>query len=110
MTPSIPYYAVIFTTLRREADEGYAAMAVEMEHLARRQPGFLGFETAREEVGISVSYWESLEAISAWKQNTRHLEAQRLGKEKWYEHYTLRVCKVEREYRFESARKGITKP
>ena len=105
-----PYYAVIFTTLRTAGDEGYAAMAEEMENLARIQPGFLGFETAREEVGISVSYWESLEAISNWKQNTRHLEAQRLGKAKWYEHYTLRICKVEREYSFNVAKQGITKP
>jgi heme-degrading monooxygenase HmoA len=103
-----PYYAVIFTTRRTSGDNGYTQMSEEMEDLARRQPGFLGFETARSEIGISVSYWESLEAISTWKQNTRHLEAQRLGREKWYEHYTLRICRVEREYNFEIPKSGIT--
>ncbi|WP_372974837.1 antibiotic biosynthesis monooxygenase [Muriicola sp.] len=96
-----PYYAVIFTTLRTEGDGGYTEMAGRMEALARVQPGFLGFETARDEVGISVSYWESLEDIARWKENARHLEAQRMGREKWYEHYTLRICKVEREYSFD---------
>ncbi len=105
-----PYYAVIFTTRRKEGDEGYTEMAEEMEALARQQPGFLGFETARQEVGISVSYWESLEAISEWKQNGRHLEAQHFGKERWYEHYTLRICRVEKEYSFRSSDSGITKP
>ncbi len=95
-----PYYAVIFTSLRAEGDHGYQEMAKRMEALARTQSGFLGFETARNEVGISVSYWERLEDITRWKQNAEHLEAQRQGREKWYDQYTLRICKVEREYSF----------
>ncbi|NER10148.1 Heme-degrading monooxygenase HmoA [Muriicola jejuensis] len=95
-----PYYAVIFTTVRAEGDLGYAEMADRMEALARVQPGFLGFETARSEIGISVSYWKSLDDIARWKENAQHLEAQRTGREKWYEHYTLRICRVEREYGF----------
>ncbi len=74
-----PYYAVIFTSLRAEGDHGYQEMAKRMEALARTQSGFLGFETARNEVGISVSYWERLEDITRWKQNAEHLEAQRQG-------------------------------
>jgi heme-degrading monooxygenase HmoA len=101
-----PYYAVIFTARRKEGDHGYEEMAVQMEALAASQPGFLGFETARNEVGISVSYWTSLEAITEWKQNVRHLEAQRRGKEEWYEEYTVRICKVEREYGFKSQAEG----
>lgn len=103
MKSFIPYYAVIFSSLRTEGDRGYAEMAERMEALARVQPGFLGFETARDEVGITVSYWESLEDIARWKEQTEHLEAQRLGKEMWYEHYTLRICKVEREYSFKKS-------
>ncbi|MEZ2413553.1 antibiotic biosynthesis monooxygenase [Muriicola sp. E247] len=96
-----PYYAVIFTTQRTEGDHGYKEMASRMETLAASQPGFLGFETARSDIGISVSYWESLEAITQWKNNADHLEAQRLGREKWYQWYHLRICRIEREYNFQ---------
>lgn len=95
-----PYYAVIFTTLKKEGDHGYEEMAIKMEAMAAKQPGFLGFETARSEVGISVSYWNSLEAIKQWKDHGEHLRAQRKGKELWYQWYKLRICLVEREYEF----------
>ena len=97
----IPYYAVIFTSTRTELDENYAEMAIKMEALAKQQPGFLGVESARNEIGITVSYWESLEAIANWKQNLDHLDAQFLGRQKWYENYTVRIAKVEKEYGFE---------
>ncbi len=97
-TPPPPYYAVIFTSLRSDGDNGYAAMAHKMDELASKQPGYLGMESVREELGVSVSYWDSLEAIKNWKNNLEHLEAQRHGKEFWYTHYKTRICKVEREY------------
>lgn len=97
-TPAPPYYAVIFTSLRTEGDGGYAEMAERMAELAAEQPGYLGVESARNEVGITVSYWESLEAIRNWKANTEHLVAQKLGREKWYSAYKTRVCRVERDY------------
>ncbi|WP_273273985.1 antibiotic biosynthesis monooxygenase family protein [Maribacter polysiphoniae] len=93
-----PYYAVIFTSKRTSGDHGYAAMAHKMEDLARQQPGFLGFESARDEIGISVSYWESLQDIAHWKSNTDHLIAQEKGRTDWYAWYKVRICLVEREY------------
>ena len=92
------YYPVIFTSLLSENAGGYSAMAETMEALAKKQPGFLGIESAREELGITVSYWESLDAIKKWKANVDHLAAQKLGKEQWYSWYKVRICKVEREY------------
>jgi heme-degrading monooxygenase HmoA len=71
-TPQPPYYAVIFTSVRSDADNDYAATAAHMLALASQQPGFLGFESARQEIGISVSYWSSLEAINSWKENSTH--------------------------------------
>jgi len=100
-TPKAPYYAVIFTSERTDFDKGYSEMAEEMVKLASVQPGFLGVESAREGLGITVSYWESLEAIQKWKQNERHLIAQRRGLSDWYLSYKTRVCKVERDYGFE---------
>ncbi len=97
-----PYYAVIFTSTRTELDESYTEMAIKMETLAKQQSGFLGVESARNEIGITVSYWESLEAIANWKQNLDHLDAQLLGRQKWYENYVVRIAKVEKEYGFEN--------
>ena len=95
-----PYYAVIFTSTQTENTEGYTEMTEKMESLAEQQVGFLGIDSARSDVGITVSYWESLEAIKNWKTNSEHLFAQRKGREKWYNWYNVRICKVEREYEF----------
>ncbi|MBV1923106.1 MAG: antibiotic biosynthesis monooxygenase [Flavobacteriaceae bacterium] len=95
-----PYYAVIFTNRQTESIEGYGEMADAMEQLAKKQPGYLGFESARNELGIAISYWETLEDIKNWKANLDHLEAQNQGKNKWYAWYKVRICKVEREYEF----------
>jgi heme-degrading monooxygenase HmoA len=101
-TPQPPYYAVIFTSQRTEGDKGYGKMAEKMEELASQQQGFLGIESARDnELGITVSYWESLDAIKKWKENSSHKVAQEKGKEEWYKNYTVRICKVERAYSFE---------
>lgn len=97
-TPVPPYYAVIFTSQRTDGDNGYGEMAVRMVDLASRQPGFLGVESAREEVGITVSYWSDLESIKHWKADMEHQEAQRAGRERWYSAFKVRIAKVERDY------------
>lgn len=97
-TPKPPYYAVIFTSHRTDGENSYSEMAQKMVELASKQEGFLGVESAREEVGITVSYWSSVEAIRRWKANVEHREAQRLGHEKWYSSFKVRVSKVERDY------------
>lgn len=99
-TPSPPYYAVIFTSIRTKVDEGYREMADQMVELAKKQPGYLGHESAREGLGITVSYWDSLDAIRNWKMVSEHLFAQRMGREKWYRSYKTRICLVERDYGF----------
>jgi heme-degrading monooxygenase HmoA len=101
-TPAAPYYAVIFTSLRTDGDQGYDQMAQAMVALASEQSGFLGIESAREEVGITVSYWDSLASIANWKKNVDHLAAQRAGRAQWYASYRVRICKVEREYGFDA--------
>lgn len=101
-TPPAPYYAVIFTSLRTEVDQGYGEMAGRMVALAAQQPGFLGVESAREGVGITVSYWRDLESIKAWKANAEHLVAQQTGRSDWYRQYRTRIARVERDYGFDS--------
>ena len=95
-----PYYAVIFTSTQTKNIEGYQEMAERMETLAKQQTGFLGIDSAKENVGITVSYWESLEYIENWKQQSEHLLAQQKGRNQWYSWYNVRICKVEREYEF----------
>jgi heme-degrading monooxygenase HmoA len=99
-TPEPPYYVVIFSSQRTEGDNGYTQMAERMVELAAQQPGFLGVESVRDAdgFGITVSYWGSAETMAAWKGNAGHLAAQKMGKQKWYGHYELRVAKVERAY------------
>jgi heme-degrading monooxygenase HmoA len=100
-TPQPPYYAVIFTSRRNSADAaGYEVMAARMVELAARQPGFLGIESVRQAdgTGITVSYWQSEDAIRAWKRQAEHVVAQEHGRSDWYEQYRVRVCRVEREY------------
>ena len=94
---SPPYYAVIFSSTRdAHPADGYAETAARMEELARQQPGFLGVESARDaDLGITISYWASRDALAAWGRHAEHLLAQRYGREKWYSSFTLRVCVVE---------------
>lgn len=99
-TPKPPYYAVIFTSVLSDADDAYAEMANNMVDLAKIQSGFLGFETSREETGISVSYWKDLDSIKKWKNNLDHMYAQKMGKEKWYKEYKTRISRVEYDYGF----------
>ena len=97
-TPTPPYYAVIFTSHRTEGDQGYGEMAGRMVELAAQQPGFLGVESARESVGITVSYWTDVGSIKAWKENAEHIIAQERGQTLWYRDYKTRIANVERDY------------
>lgn len=104
LTPTPPYYAVVFTSVRTPADaDEYGVTADRMVELAAGMPGFLGVESARGEdrVGITVSYWASLDAIRGWREHAEHRLAQQHGREKWYACYRLRVARVESEYGFD---------
>jgi len=99
-TPTVPYYAVIFTSIRTDDDKDYVEMAEIMVDLAKQQDGFLGIESARDEIGITVSYWKDLESIKNWKENSEHIIAQDKGREIWYKSFKTRITKVEKDYEF----------
>ena len=92
---------MIFSTIRTNVDDGYTETAIRMEVLAKQQAGYLGIESARSEIGITVSYWKSLDAIMKWRNNVEHTIAREKGKALWYTQYQLRICKVERDYGYE---------
>lgn len=97
-TPSPPYYAVIFSNIQSKNLEGYEEMTKRMLELAKEQDGFLGEESARSGLGITISYWSDLESIKNWKNNSEHKIAQNMGKKKWYRAYKTRIALVERDY------------
>ena len=99
-TPSPPYYAVIFSSIRTKDNKGYAKMNSLMNELALQQKGFMGMENANSDIGISISYWSDLEAIKLWKENLAHQKAQVEGQKTWYRQYKVRIAKVERDYEF----------
>lgn len=100
-TPKPPYYAVIFTTVKSAEQEGYAEMNAQIFALAQEQQGYLGIESAKGDVNVSVTYWETLEDIARWKNHAAHLAAQKKGYETWYQAFATRVCRVERDHFFE---------
>jgi len=100
-TPKPPYYAVIFSSVQTDKTSGYSDMADLMVELASQQKGFLGVESARNDLGITVSYWKDLESIKNWKQHSEHKIAQKKGRTDWYKHFKTRIAKVERDYEFE---------
>jgi heme-degrading monooxygenase HmoA len=100
-TPNPPYYAVIFTTIKSDDLEGYDEMNASMFALAKQQPGYLGIESGRGDLGVSVTYWRSIEDIAAWKANAEHRLAQEKGYSQWYKAFVTRVARVERHHFFE---------
>jgi heme-degrading monooxygenase HmoA len=98
--PEPPYYAVIFTSQRTAVDAGYGDTAERIVALAAGQPGFLGVESARgaDGLGITVSYWRSLDDVAAWRRHAEHTVARETGRALWYSHYELRIAEVQRAY------------
>ena len=101
-TPPPPYYAVIFSSIRTDVNQGYFEMAEKMIALASKQDGFLGIESVREELGVTVSYWRDLESIKNWRENIEHSMAREKGKTDWYKTFKTRIAKVERDYEFKN--------
>ena len=99
-TPKPPYFAVIFSSIRTEGENGYSEMAYRILELAFVQEGYLGYESARDDLGITVSYWDSLDSIKKWKENAEHRMAQKSGRDSWYSAFKVRIAKVEMDYDF----------
>jgi heme-degrading monooxygenase HmoA len=99
-TPIPPYYSVIFTSIQNENINGYSDMSAKMLNLVEKEDGFLGVESARSELGITVTYWKDLESIKRWKANEEHIVAQQKGKMEWYKSYKVRIALVESDYEF----------
>lgn len=100
-TPEPPYYAVIFSSIRTDENNGYSKMSEKMMELVKKQTGFLGVESARNDLGITVSYWRDLDSIKRWKENMEHTIARQKGRANWYRCFKTRIARVEKDYGFE---------
>ncbi|MEB3959567.1 antibiotic biosynthesis monooxygenase [Streptomyces kunmingensis] len=101
----LPYYVVVFSSVRTPGDLGYGETAERMDELVREIPGYLGHESARTPggLGITVSYFRDVDAIERWRAAGEHRSAQKQGRAEWYEGYTVHVAKVERSHGFTRA-------
>ena len=95
-----PYYAVIFTSILYQSDPEYFKINEQLRKQADKLVGFLGEDSARNDYGISVSYWKDLETIQVWRQNIEHCWAKEKGKKNFYKEYNIRIARVERDYHF----------
>ncbi|WP_296495437.1 antibiotic biosynthesis monooxygenase [Rhodoferax sp.] len=94
-------FVVIFRAKVRSTDSEYTLVAARMRELALGQFGCLEFTAVTEGSDeIALSYWPSQEHIQAWKSHAEHVLAQTLGRERWYESYSVQVAEISREYRF----------
>jgi heme-degrading monooxygenase HmoA len=92
-------FVVIFRAKARALDADYSAMAAQMRQLALTQFGCLDFSAVTEgEQEIALSYWPDEASIRAWKQHADHLVAQKLGRERWYDSYSVDIAEVTRHY------------
>jgi heme-degrading monooxygenase HmoA len=110
--PPTASYAVIFCSQRRDGDHGYGEMAEAMVELAQRQPGFIAMRSSRgaDGLGLTVSYWDSLQAIAAWRAVAEHRAARDQGRAAWYSGYELQVVKIERAYAWDAVSDGVQDP
>lgn len=93
-------FVVIFRARVRAFDAEYSRVVTRMRELALNEFGCLEFHAVTEgENEVALSYWPSEEAIKAWKAHPEHVLAQKAGREKWYESYSVQVAAVTREYR-----------
>jgi heme-degrading monooxygenase HmoA len=93
-------YVVIFRAKIRMLDDEYAKVAARMRELALDEFGCIEFHSVTEvNEEVALSYWHDEESIRKWKTHGEHVLAQQLGKDRWYESYTVQVAQITREYR-----------
>jgi heme-degrading monooxygenase HmoA len=93
---------VFRSRLRPEHADEYAAVAERIHDLATRQPGFVSIKTFAADDGerVSIVAFEDWATHDAWRAHPEHLEAQRLGRERFYSEYSIQAGLVERGYSF----------
>jgi len=88
-------YAVIFRAEIKQLDQEYSDTAAKLRDRAIEKYGCLDFVALTEgRQEVAISYWETLEQISRWKQDAEHIKAQQLGQSKWYKTYQVQIVEV----------------
>ena len=88
-----------------QAGQDYQELDAEMERLVRDQPGYVSHKSygAADGERLTLVWFRDQETLRSWKMQPRHLEAQRRGRERWYEFYEIEVAEVVRTSSFKRA-------
>jgi len=97
-----PIVTIFRSRLRPGVDREYASSADRLLELARSQPGFVSFEhyAAADGERVSIITFASVAEHEAWRDHPQHVEAQRLGRERFYAEFRIQVCRPTGDRRF----------
>lgn len=92
-------YVVIFKAKIKSLDQEYFDTANQLREKALTEFNCQKFEAVSENsFEVALSYWNSLEDIQAWHKDAEHQVAQRLGKQRWYDSFSVEICEVLKSY------------
>ena len=96
-------YAVIFEVQPKpQHKQDYLDTAAQLLDELKAIPGFISVERfaslSSQHKLVSLSFWETEEAIKQWKANVNHKAAQAKGINEYFEDFRIRVARVERDY------------
>ena len=90
--------------LKSGIGKDYEETDARMAALAASMPGFVSYTPCTSANGedVAIVEFESHESVAAWKAHPEHREAQRLGRERWFDEYRITVCDAVRDYSFKA--------
>lgn len=92
-------FIVIFRAIAKNLDADYSKMAAELRAIALNEFHCVDFKAVTEgRDEVALSYWNTLEDIQHWKAHPLHQKAQQLGRERWYESYSVEIAEIQRHY------------
>ena len=88
--------------LSDDAGEDYRSMADDMLAYAKRQTGYVDFKqyTAEDGERLTVVKWKDRESLDAWRNDARHRDAKKRGRERWYARYDIEIAELIHENHF----------
>ena len=89
--------------------EDYVSLVDRMIELAASMPGYISHKGFFADDGerVTIVEFESEEAQRAWRMQPEHRDAQRKAREIYYSSYSVQVCEVKRESKFERNARGV---
>ena len=101
-------YAVIFEVeVKPDGKDIYLNIASKLKEQLQQTVGFISIERFQSLVSegklLSLSFWEDMDSIDAWKKNLDHMNAQSKGRSSLFKDYRIRIAKVEKDYTLQTS-------